>query len=86
MFAATSVMIFDSPRMSVPVGLSIIFVHLSVALSVPFALYRIWSRYSREYYQKSRRSCLIPIGAIGVAIAYNALVDVIQTLVASFSR
>ncbi len=75
MFATTSIMIFDSPSMSVLFGLSIIFLCFCVPLSIPFTFYFIWSRYSQGEYRKSRRFCLLPLYIAMIAFAYNALID-----------
>jgi hypothetical protein len=75
MFAATSIMIFDSPSMTVPLGLSIIFLCFSVPLSIPFTFYFVWSCYSQGEYKKSRQFCLLPLYIALIAFAYNALVD-----------
>ena len=75
MFAATSIMIFDSPSMSVFFGLSIIFLCFCVPLSIPFTFYFVWSRYSQGKYKESRQFCLLPLYIAMIAFAYNALVD-----------
>ncbi len=80
MMAVASIMVFDCPDMAVPIGLSIIFMYFCVPLSIPFTLYLIWSRYSRNDYKKSRQFCLIPLGLSIATIAYDALVDVILVL------
>lgn len=64
-FAIASVLIFDSPSMTMPVGLSIIFMCFCVSLSIPFTFYLIWSRYLQGDYKKSRQFCLIPIYIYG---------------------
>ena len=61
MFAITSILIFDSPSMSVFFGLSIIFLFFCVPFSILCAFYFIWSRYLRGEYKKSRRFCLLPL-------------------------
>ncbi|GEM_PF-6615506 len=75
MFAATSIMIFDSPSMSIPFGLSIIFLCFCVPLSIPFAIYFVWSRYSQKKYRESLQFCLLPLYIAVIAFIYNALVD-----------
>ena len=75
MFAATSIMIFDSPSMSVPFGLSIIFFCFCVPLSIPFTFYFVWSRYLRGEYKKSCQFCLLPLYIAAITFFYNALVD-----------
>ncbi len=61
-------------------GLSVISLYLCAVLSTPFALYRIWSLYSKERYQKSRHMCLLPISMIIIAIAYSALTEGVKLL------
>lgn len=77
MIAVTSIMIFDSPSMSIPFGLSIIFLCFCVPLSIPFTIYLIWSRYSQGKYKKSRQLCLLPLYIVITTFVYNALVDTI---------
>jgi hypothetical protein len=73
-------MVFDSPSITVPVGLSIIFMYLCIPLSIPLTLYLVWSRYLKENYRESRWFCLIPLGTVTVAIVYDALVEAIRVL------
>jgi hypothetical protein len=80
MLAITSIMVFDRPSITVPVGLSIIFMYFCIPLSIPLTLYLVWSRYSQENYRKSRLFCLIPLGIVTVIIVYDALVEAIRTL------
>jgi hypothetical protein len=75
MFAATSIMIFDSPSMTVFFGLSIIFLCFCVPLSIPFTFYFVWSQYFQGKYKKSRQFCLLPLYIAMIAFAYHALVD-----------
>lgn len=55
-----SSMIFDNPRMTVPIGLSIIFFTLLISLSMPVSIYLMWSRYLRGEYKKIRIFCALP--------------------------
>src|SRR3984957_3259968 len=80
MFAATSIMIFDSPSMSVPFGLSVIFLCFCVPLSIPFTFYFVWSRYSQGEYKKSRHFCLIPFYIFIGTFLYHVLTDTIRSL------
>jgi hypothetical protein len=80
MFAAASILIFDSPSITMPIGLSIIFMYFCVPLSIPFTLYLAWSRYSQSNYKKSRQFCLIPLCVATATIAYDSSVDVIRFL------
>lgn len=80
MFAAASIMIFDSPRMPVPLGLSIIFMYFCIPFSIPFTFYFIWSRYSQAEYKKSRQFCLIPLYILLVTFIFDVLMDAIRTI------
>lgn len=80
MFAVASILIFDSPSMTVPIGLSIIFMYFCVPLSIPFTLYLVWSRYSQNHYKKSRQFCLIPLCVAVAAVAYDALISSFRLL------
>lgn len=75
MYAITSVMVFDSPSMTVPFGLSIIFLFFCVPLSIPFTFYLVWSRYVQGKYKKSRQFCLLPLYIAVIAFVCNALLD-----------
>ena len=64
-----SSMIFDNPRMTAPVGLSIIFLTLLISLSMPVSIYLIWSRYLRGLYKKTLFFCALPLMTfIGVSL------------------
>ncbi len=80
MITAAIILIFDNLSRDFPLGLSIIFLYLAAAISVPVTFYRIWSCYLRGEYQKSRCSCLIPIVAILIASIYHTSVQVIEFL------
>jgi hypothetical protein len=80
MFAAASVMIFDSPSMPVPLGLSIIFLYFCVPLSIPFTFYFVWSRYSQGEYKKSRQFCLIPLYILMGTFIYDVVTDTLRSL------
>jgi len=70
MLAIASIMVFDSPSMSMFLGLSTIIIYFSLPVSIPFALYLIWSRYVMSNYKKSRQFCFIPLyPAIGICIS-----------------
>ena len=64
-----SSMVFDNPRMTTPVGLSIIFLTLLISLSMPVSIYLIWSRYLRGLYKKALFFCILPLVTfIGVSL------------------
>lgn len=77
MFAIATVMVFDSPSMTVPFGLSIIFLFFCVPLSIPFTIYLVWSRYAQGKYKKSRQFCLLPLYIGVIAFVCNAVIDTI---------
>lgn len=52
-FALLSAMIFDSPHLSVPKGLSIIFSISLIPLSLPVSIDLMWSSYMCEEYRKT---------------------------------
>jgi hypothetical protein len=78
MLAVASFMVFDSPNITVPFGLSIILMYFLMPLSIPFTFYLVWSRYSRGDYKKSRRFCLLPIYVAGIVLGSFALMDTIS--------
>lgn len=72
-----SSMVFDNPRMTTPVGLSIVFLTLLISLSMPVSIYLIWSRYLRGLYKKALFFCTLPlITFIGVSLI-TALLEVL---------
>lgn len=69
-----SSMVFDNPRMTVPIGLSIIFLTLLISLSMPVSIYLMWSRYLRGEYRKTLIFCALPIFTfIGVSLLTEVL-------------
>jgi hypothetical protein len=69
-----SSMVFDNPRMTVPIGLSIIFLTLLISLSMPVSIYLMWSRCLRGEYKKTRIFCALPIFTfIGVSLITEVL-------------
>ena len=78
MLAGASILVFDSPSMPIPLGLSIIFVYFCVPLSIPISVYFVWSRYLRGDYQESRRFCLMPLYFFVALLIYEAFADVIR--------
>ena len=69
-----SSMIFDNPRMTALVGVSIIFLTLLISLSIPISIYLTWSRYLRGLYRKAIFFCALPlIVSIGVFLIISLL-------------
>ena len=62
-------MIFDNPRMTTPVGLSIIFLAFMIPLSMLISIYLMWSRYLFGRYEKIYLFCALPpLTFVGVSI------------------
>lgn len=69
-----SSMAFDNPRMTVPVGLSIMSLTFLISLSMPISIYLMWSRYLRSQYQQTRIFCALPpLTFVGVSLIIEAL-------------
>ena len=79
-FAVASIMVFDSPSISIPIGLLNIFIYFWMPLSIPLALYLMWSRYLRSDYKTSRQYGWLPIYVIGGIISLFAVMDTITIL------
>jgi len=77
MLAVASIMIFDGPRVTVPIGLTIVFVYFCMPFSIPLTFYFVWSRYLRGDYKKSRQFCLLPMYVAAVTVFCFALLDII---------
>lgn len=77
-FAGASVMVFDSPSMTIIGGLSIIFMYICIPVSIPITLYLVWSRYIQGKYRQSRLFCLIPLGILVLAAIYDSLISAIH--------
>jgi hypothetical protein len=60
MFALFSFMIFDNPRMTLPIGFSVIFTFFWTPLSMAIAIYSIWKSYSRSQYSQMYGYCALP--------------------------
>jgi hypothetical protein len=76
-----SCMTFDNPRMTVPVGLSIMFFIFLIPFSMPVSIYLMWSRYFRGQYQKTRIFCALPFFTF---IAVSIIVEVLRALLRYF--
>ena len=81
MLAFASVMVFDRPNTSIAFGLGLIFMYFLMPLSMPCALYLMWSRYVQGDYKQSRRYYWIPIYVIGAVLISFALMDAIEGFV-----
>lgn len=80
MLACASFMVFDRPHTSIFFGLGLIGMYFLMPLSIPCALYLVWSQYIRGCYRKSRRFCWIPVLVIGAVLTSFALIDVVESL------
>lgn len=52
-FALLSAMVFDNPQLSIPVGLSIIFLFSLIPLSLPLSIELMWSSFMCEEYSRT---------------------------------
>ena len=59
--ALLSVMLLENPKTTVPVGLSMMFVMFWIPLSMPVAIYLMWSNFSRHKYNKTFLFGLLPL-------------------------
>ncbi len=78
MLASASVMVFHRPNTSIAFGLGLIFMYFLMPLSIPCALYLMWSRYLQGDYKQSRRYYWIPLYVIGAVLISFALMDAIE--------
>lgn len=77
-----SPMVFDCPRMTALVGLSIIFLMCLIPLSVPVSIYLMWSRFSKGHYKKLYIFCFLPIFTfIGASILSEVLMALLRYFV-----
>lgn len=76
-FALFTMMVFDSPSMTVPVGISIMIAAWCIPLSIPVSIYLIWSNYSSGRYKRARYFCALPIIMMGVAFLVNACLQLL---------
>ena len=75
MMAAASCMMFDCPRMTVPLGLFIILLFCCIPLSIPVSWYLIWSRYHSGNYERCRFYCKLPLLTVVAVFILNAIVQ-----------
>ena len=66
MLAAASGMVSDSPSITFQVVLSVVILYFCIPLSIPVALYLVWSRFLRGHYRNSRYYCFIPLYVFGI--------------------
>jgi hypothetical protein len=75
--ALLSFMVFDGPRITMPIGLSIIFTWFWTPLSMLATTFLIWLSYFREQYKKTRLYCAVPFITFGAFVLVNAIIDVL---------
>ncbi|MGM0440215.1 MAG: hypothetical protein ACQEP8_03765 [Chlamydiota bacterium] len=62
LYASSSyVVVFDDPKITLPIGVMMIITGLLLPLSMPVSIYFIWSKYLRKQYEKVRLFCALPI-------------------------
>jgi hypothetical protein len=72
-----SFMAFDNPRMTIPLGLTYIFLFLSIPLSIPIALFFIWLKYSHAEYKKALVFCALPLLTASISTFLVKLLEVL---------
>jgi hypothetical protein len=73
--ALFSIMVFDNPHMTTPVGLLIIFMSFWVPLSIPVSIYLMWSNYSRGQYKRTHLFWGLPFFTFGIVFLLNAIIQ-----------
>ena len=66
--ALISGMVLESPKITVFVGLSIIFAMFWIPLSMPISIYLMWFNFSRHRYKKSFFWGLLPLFTFAVVL------------------
>ena len=79
LFAGSSVLIFDSSRISVPVGLSVVFLYLCIPVSMLYTLCLVWSRYFKKEYKLVGKFCLIPLYVLAVTFIFETFVNIVTS-------
>ncbi len=77
-----SFMIFGSPHSIFPVDLLIVFLMLSISLSMPFSIYLIWSSYRQGLYKKTLFFCVLPST---IYVAVYLIIPALEFLVRYFA-
>ena len=70
-----SAMIFDSPSMTVPIGLGYMFMISWIPVSMAISIYLMWSNYCKGRYKKTRVFWIVPFLTIGVVIILNGILQ-----------
>ena len=73
--ALWSILIFDSPSISVFIGIPIICAFLCVPLSMLVSIWKMWSQYFHAQYEKLYWYCALPFFVFLFAICINIVVQ-----------
>lgn len=66
-FSGLADLLADSPSILTNAAIAYVCLNLCIPLSMPIALYFIWSRYLRKNYKSCHRCCFIPLYVFGFA-------------------
>lgn len=70
-----SILVFDNPSMTVPIGITIICAFLCVPFSMLVSIWKMWSKYFHEQYDKIYWFCALPLFALLLAICVNIVLQ-----------
>lgn len=70
-----SILVFDNPSMTVPIGISIICAFLGVPFSMLVCVWKMWSKYFHAQYDKICWFCALPLLAFVFAICVNTVLQ-----------
>jgi hypothetical protein len=73
--ALLSAMIFDSPRMTISIGLWTMFMYFWIPLSMLASIYLMWSNYSRRQYKKTCLYWLLPFFTISIVLILDIVLE-----------
>ena len=76
-FSLFSFMVFDNPRMTVPLGLTYISLFLSIPISIPISIFLVWLMYSRAEYYKVLIFCALPLMATASSFLLIELLGIV---------
>jgi hypothetical protein len=71
--ALWSMLIFDKPSMTVPIGLTIVFLFLCVPLAMIVSIWQMWSKYRKAKYSQARWLWVLPFFALALALLFMAV-------------
>ena len=75
--ALWSALVFDSPGMSISIGLTIIGATFCIPLSMMVSVWKMWSYYFRDEHNKIYRILALPLWAFLFAVIVNIFLKVV---------